>query len=103
MARRRRTRRTFTRRRRRVSGINSNELQIVAGAALGAIGAAFANSKLAGMAKPIDPKILAAVEVIGGGLLVRNIKSPFLKGVGFGVVATGASGRSEERRVGKEC
>lgn len=94
MARRRKTRRTTTRRR-RVSGFGSNDLQVIAGAALGAVGAAFANSKVAAMTKPIDPKIVAAVEVIGGGLLATKAKNPLIKGIGFGVVAAGASGAAK--------
>lgn len=91
MARKRKTRSTHSRRRRRVSGFGSNDLQVVAGAVIGAVGAAFANSKVAAMTKPIDPKIVAAVEVLGGGLLAAKAKSALVKGIGLGVVATGAN------------
>lgn len=90
MARRKKTRRTTTRRR-RVSGFGSNDLQVVLGAALGALGTAFANSQVAKMTKPIDPKMLAGIQVLVGGALGVKAKSPLLKGIGYGVVAAGAS------------
>lgn len=91
MARRRKTRRTRTTRRRRVSGFGGSDLQIALGVAFGAVGGAFVNSQVAKMTKPIDPKIVAGAEVVGGAFLAMKAKSPLLKGVGYGLVGTGAN------------
>lgn len=90
MARRRKTRRTRTRR--RVSGFGGSDLKVVAGVVIGAIGGSFANAQVAKMSKPIDPKIVAAVEVLGGGFLATKARSPLVKGIGYGLAATGAIG-----------
>lgn len=89
MARGRKTRRKTTRR--RVSGINKSDVQVAIGVVLGAIGGSFANAQVAKMTKPLDPKIVAAVEILGGGFLASKGKSPIVKGIGFGFVATGAN------------
>lgn len=87
----RRKRRTSRKGRRRMSGTGSPGLQILAGVAIGTLGGAFLNTKLAAMTKPIDPKILALVELLGGGFISAKLAkgNPLMVGIGLGVAASG--------------
>lgn len=79
-----------TKRKRRVSGIDS-ATQVVVGALAGGLGTAFLNSKLSAMTKPIDPKLIAFGEVIAGGAVALKFAkgTPLAVGAGIGMAVVG--------------
>lgn len=66
-------------------------LQLIAGGIVGGIGGGFINSKVAAMTKPIDPKILSIVEILGGGVVAAKLAkgNPLITGIGLGLAVGG--------------
>lgn len=79
-----------TKRKRRVSGIDSGTM-VVIGALAGGLGGALLNSKLSAMTKPIDPKLIAFGEVIAGGAVALKFGkgTPLAVGAGIGLAVVG--------------
>lgn len=80
-------------RRRRMSGATltpaaKTGFEILAGAVAGAIAKRFLDSAIAKQdTVKIEPKTLAFLELVAGGLIVYTGKMPFIQGIGIGVAA----------------
>ncbi len=95
--------RRTTRTRRRIGGISTrakrDSMPRLAGLVAGAVATGLINKMVGKMAKPLDPKIVCAGEVIIGYFLPNFIKGDLVAGIGDGMVAAGGLGLLHEFNV----
>lgn len=81
------------RRSRRMSGIRSrakrDSMPRLAGLVAGAVATGLINKFVGKMAKPLDPKLVAAGEIVIGYFLPNFVKGDLVAGIGDGMVAAG--------------
>lgn len=87
MARRKKTAKKTSSRRRRVGAIGGDGLKLVIGAIAGSIAATYAGNMVTG----IDGKIKNGV-MIAGGVLLSKQSNPFIKGAALGIAAKAGHG-----------
>lgn len=93
MAKRRKKHVTHRRRHRRMSGIgHSSDIMEVLGLVAGSVVATVAQRQFTSM----NPKLISGGELVGGHLLKKHSHSPFMTGVGFGLMSAGAIGLTHE-------
>lgn len=80
--------------RRRMSGIGKDTLTTVAGLAVGAIGARQVQKVIPG-----NGKIISGVQIAGGALIINKARDPFMRGIGYGMMATGTTDLMTQMRV----
>lgn len=82
-----RRKKAVTHRRRRVGAVGSNDVKTVVGTVAGILAGRLLSTKLGAT---LNPKIMAAVQLLGGGVVAIKAKNPLLKGIGYGLAANGA-------------
>jgi hypothetical protein len=99
MAKRRKKQHTSRRRsRRRMSGITAgfgSDVMEIIGLVAGSVAATVAQRQLTS----VNAKLISAGEIVGGHMLKKHGKSPFMVGVGFGLMSAGAIGLTHELGV----
>jgi hypothetical protein len=88
MAKKKKTKKSGSRRR-RVSGIGGPGLQMVLGAAVGAVGGNILAEQALTRMPTLKPALVAAGQ-IGIGVMASRARNPLIAGVGLGLVAAGA-------------
>lgn len=96
MAKKKKTARTY--RRRRIGAIGGGSVQTFAGVAVGALVARLVGQKLASMTNPLDPKIVSAIQLAGGVVLSMQ-KQPVVKAAGLGMFGAGAVGLGQSLKL----
>ncbi len=98
MAKRKKTTKHRPHRRRRMSGVGAglgHDAMEAVGLVAGSVLATVAQRQLTTM----SPKLVAGAEVIAGIMLKRHANSPFMSGVGWGVMGAGAIGIAHDFHV----
>lgn len=78
-----------THRRRRISGLGSG-IGHDAMEAVGLVVGSIAATVIQRQATSLSPKIVGGIELVGGIMLKRHAKSPFMAGMGWGIMGAGA-------------
>lgn len=89
------TKHRTTRRRRRVSGLGSgldHDGMEVLGLIAGNVASVVAQRQMTS----ISPKIVSGAQLVGGFMLKKHAKSPFMSGVGYGLMSAGAIGLTHD-------
>lgn len=89
---------TAPRRRRRIGAVAGGTVQTFAGVAVGALVARFVAQKLATMANPLNPNIVAGIQLAGGVVLSMQ-KQPVVKAAGLGMFGAGAVGLGQSLKL----
>lgn len=95
MAKKRKTKKHTTHRRRRMSGVGSG-LGHEAMEVLGLVGGGILTAVVQRQMVSVSPKITAAAGLAAGFLIKKHAKSPLMTGLGYGMMATSATHLAHE-------